>query len=202
MKRWKGSLNHPRSVLRFAWVLSMFAVMFSACGANAGALLTLANDPFAHPSGIFEIAIPEGWVTEPGGGEEMVWLLPPSDADLNLSLVMIAEELPGADENAMLAAASARIEGYLQDLLPYEDYEIINQSEMRVARNPAILLDFARPLGESYHVGRMVLIYLPGHLVFVIGFGPRDEWDAFLPTFRKMVDGMTFSLEPFPLEGE
>jgi len=187
---------------RLAFCAVLLSFILAACVPGSGEPLTLAEDPFYHPSGIFTISYPQGWIVEPDRDEQVVWLIPPAGDALDVSLVMIAEPLPGENETAMSEAAQTLLEAYMIDFLPYTDYEIYNNAELRVARNPALLLDFARPLGESYHVGRMVLVYLPGYLVFLAGFGPREDWDAFLPTFRQMVDGMTFSLQPFPLEGK
>lgn len=112
---------------------------------------------------------------------------------------MIAEELEGVSEDQMVEFAQGLLEAAMTAYLPYDDYEIVNSADVLIARNPSLILDIARPEGDSYHVGRMVLVYLPGHLVFLTGYGPRADWDAFLPTFRQMVDQMTFSVRPFGL---
>jgi hypothetical protein len=177
-------------VLGFLVVLTL-----ASCNSVGGEVLPLTTEAYAHPSGIFTIPIPEGWTVSAGETPEVVWLKPP-EGEPDISIVMIAEVLPGETEEEMGDAAQVLLEDYLATYLPYEDYEIYNNTEVRVAKNPALILDFARPLDASYHVGRMELVYLPGHLVYIAGFGPREDWDAFLPTFRKMVDRMTFSIEP------
>lgn len=176
--------------------------VLSACQSSAPETLLLAETPYEHPSGIFTFPIPEGWqVTADPESPEVAWLMPPEGGP-EVKVVMIAEVLPGETEDEMNAAAQRLLENYLTRFLPYTDYEIYNSAEMRVAKNPAMILDFARPLGESYHVGRMEMIYLPGHLVYLAGFGPREDWDAFLPTFREMVAGMSFYVELLPVEDE
>lgn len=177
----------------------MIALTGCAPAAGGGEKLDLAEEPYTHPSGIFTIPIPEGWSTSQGETEAAVWVTPPEDGP-EVNLVLIGEFLPGATEDEMAETAQERLEAYMAAYLPYADYEIYNNAEVRVNRNPALLLDFARPLGDSYHVGRMELIYLPGHLVYLAGFGPRVDWDAFLPTFRAMVEEMTFSIEPLMLD--
>jgi len=162
-----------------------------------GAVLPLDEALYTHPSGLFDISIPEGWWVEVGESEHIAWLRSP-EGEGDVSVVMIAEILPGETEEEMNNAAQILLEGYMGDVLPYEDYEIYNSAETRVARNPALILDIARPLEEGYHLGRMVLVYLPGHLVFLAGFGSQADWEAFLPTFREMVAGMTFSVQPLP----
>ena len=174
-----------------------FLILFilSACQSSRSETLALAEEPFTHPSGIFTIPIPEGWqVRVDEESPDVVWLTPP-EGGLEVTIVMIAEVLPGETEEEMNDAAADLLEDYITRFLPYTDYEIYNSAEMRVAKNPAMILDFARPLGESYHVGRMELVYLPGHLVYLAGYGPREDWDGFLPTFRQMVEGMTFSVQ-------
>lgn len=176
-----------------------FLLILSACQSSAGEALPLAHEAYEHPSGIFTLPIPEGWRISQGETADVAWLTPPEGGP-DLTLVMIAAELPSGTEDEMNAAAQDLLEAYLREYLPYEDYEIYNSAEVRVARNPAMILDFARPLGESYHVGRMEMIYLPAHLIYLAGFGPRAAWDAFLPTFRQMVEGMSFSIQPL-MEG-
>ncbi len=173
----------------------LIVAILSSCKTTGGVALPLADEPYAHPSGIFTIPIPAGWTVSAGETPDAVWLKPPEGGP-DVSIVMIAEVLPGDTEEEMGQAAQTLLESYMAAYLPYQDYEIYNSAEVRVAKNPALILDFARPLDGGYHVGRMELVYLPGHLVYLAGFGPRADWDAFLPTFRKMVDGMTFSIEP------
>ena len=170
--------------------------VLSACQSTSEEALPLSEVLYTHPSGIFTLPIPEGWqVTVDEYAPEVVWLTPPEGGP-EITVVMIADVLPGDTEEEMNDAVQVLLEEYMTQFLPYTDYEIYNSAEMRVAKNPAMILDFARPLGESYHVGRMELVYLPGHLVYVAGFGPRADWDAFLPTFRQMVEGMSFSIQP------
>ncbi len=179
-------------------ILIIFLLLTTGC-APQGTLLPLAEDPFQHPSGIFTILYPENWLFEDMGDSGLVWLRSPS-VPPDIQIALIAEALPGETEEEMSQAAQDSLEETMAAILPYQDYEIYNNAEIRVARNPAIVLDIARPLADGYHVGRLVLIYLPGHLVFLMGFGKREAWDPFLPTFRKMVDEMTFSVQPFPVE--
>ena len=160
-----------------------FLILFilSACQSSRSETLALEEEPFTHPSGIFTIPIPEGWqVRVDEESPDVVWLTPPEGGP-EVTIVMIAEVLPGETEEEMNDAAAVLLEDYITRFLPYTDYEIYNNAEMRVAKNPAMILDFARPLGESYHVGRMELVYLPGHLVYLAGYGPRKIGMAFCP---------------------
>lgn len=186
----------------WAFMGLIFLFLLSACQSSANEALPLAAETYTHPSGIFTIPIPEGWQAEVDAeSPDVVWLTPPEGGP-EVTIVMIAETLPGENEEEMNAAAQVLLEDYLTRFLPYTDYEIYNSAEVRVAKNPAMILDIARPLGDSYHVGRMELIYLPGHLVYLAGFGPREAWDPFLPTFRQMVEGMNFSVELLSEYGE
>ncbi|MCB2210207.1 hypothetical protein KQH62_04875 [bacterium] len=198
MKQINETLHRKNSV----WlknILGGLALVFvlTACapGGGGGEVLPLADQAYGHPSGIFTIPIPEGWSVSDGETDAAVWVNPPEDGP-KVRLVLIGEFLPAQTEDEMADKAQERLAAYISEYLPYEDYEIYNNSEIRVNRNPALLLDFARPMDDGYHVGRMVLVYLPGHLVYLAGFGPKADWDAFLPTFRAMIDEMTFSFEP------
>jgi hypothetical protein len=179
----------------------LIVLILCSCKSTGGEVMPLAEETYTHPSGIFTLPIPEGWSVSAGETPGAVWLKPPEDGP-DVSVMMIAEVLPGETEEEMGQMAQILLEDYMATYLPYQDYEIYNSAEVRVAKNPALVLDFARPMEGGYHVGRMELIYLPGHLVYLAGFGPRADWDAFLPTFRKMVDGMTFSVELLPQGGE
>ncbi len=191
-RRWVRSIRIKIILGGLALVMGL-----TACSpaAGEGQALPLAEGAYAHPSGIFTIPIPDGWSATAGTTDGVAWVTPPAD-NPDVALVLIGEVLPGLTEDEMGDKAQRLLEEYMAQYLPYSDYEIYNSAEIRVNRNPTLLLDFARPLDDGYHVGRMVLIYLPGHLVYLTGFGPRADWEAFLPTFRKMVDEMTFSIEP------
>ncbi len=182
----------------FTIVLVSAVLLFSGC-APVGEALPLSDQHYLHPSGIFTIPIPQGWDVSIGEAEQVMTLTPVASGP-DVKVIMIAEVLPGQSEEAMSEAAQVLLEKYMLTYLPYEDYEIYNQAELRVDRNPALILDIARPLDDTYHVGRLVMVYLPGHLVFLAGFGERSAWDLFLPTFRKMVEGISFNIQPFPLE--
>ena len=191
-------MKNKNRLVKRALLVCLTLFVLSACQSSRSETVPLAEEPFSHPSGIFTIPIPEGWqVSVDEGAPEVAWLTPPEGGP-EVTVVMIAEVLSGETEDEMNTAAQALLEDYLTRFLPYPDYEIYNSAEMRVAKNPAMILDFARPLGESYHVGRMEMIYLPGHLVYLAGFGPREDWDPFLPTFREMVEGMSFYVELLP----
>jgi len=188
-----------KSAYLFVSGLVILMLSLSSCTSGVAEPLPLAGELYAHPGGLFSLPIPEGWTVTADIRPQVVWLNAPEDG-LEVSVVMISEKLTGNREAEMAQAAQDLLAAYMMDFLPYADYEIVNQVELRVDRNPAILLDFARPLDDGYHTGRMVLIHIPGYLVFLVGFGPREDWDSFLPTFRLMLDGMTFAIELFPTE--
>lgn len=189
-------MKNKNQLFRRVFIGVALLFILSACQTANNEPLPLSEALYTHPSGIFTIPIPEGWqITVDTDTPEVVWVRP-QEGGPEITLVMIAAVLPGVTEEEMNDAVQVLLEEYMTQFLPYTDYEIYNSAEMRVAKNPAMILDFARPLGESYHVGRMELVYLPGHLVYLAGFGPREDWDVFLPTFRLMVEGMSFSIQP------
>jgi len=61
-----------------------------------------------------------------------------------------------------------------------------------VDRQPALILDIAEPLEDGYMSGRMVLVYMRGYAVGIAGSGSKEAWDAFLPTFKKMISEVEF----------
>lgn len=175
--------------------------LLTSCSTSFTAVKPLGGELYSHPSGIVTLPYPKGWAVEPSADSNTIWLHP-EDSGSPLRMVLIAEVLPGETEQALLQTAQTRLESYLREILPNDDYEIYNTAEIRVERNPALLLDIARPVQEGYQVGRIVLVYLPGHLVFLAGLGEREAWEVFLPTFRAIVEGMRFSIQPFPFDDE
>ena len=193
-QRFSGGQKPMR--FRNSLIILMVSVMLLSSGcAPSGEVLPLSETHFSHPSGVFSIPVPRGWEVTAGETEQVVTLVPDTSGP-DIRVIMIA----GQTEEAMSETAQGLLQRYMGDYLPYDDYEIYNQAELRVDRYPAVILDIARPQDGSYHVGRMILVYLPGHLVYILGFGDRSAWDSFLPTFRKMMAEMSFTLETFPLE--
>ncbi len=189
---------YPRQIL-FSFMTAIL-IFLSAC-TPTGETLPLAKTPYQHPSGVFSLPYPNSWVIEETALPQAVKMHPAGDSP-DISVLLIGERLPGETEDEMNQNAQKRLGEIMTAFLPYQDYEIVNNGELRVDRQPAILLDLARPMNGSFHLVRLVMVYVPGHLVILTGFGPREDWEAFLPTFREMTDGITFSITSFPLNAE
>ena len=64
-----------------------------------------------------------------------------------------------------------------------------------------MLLDFAKPHGETYMLGRVVIVAMPFYVLVFVGTGIEAEWEAFLPTFREMLGEFHLSSAESP-EGQ
>lgn len=180
--------------------MTAILVFLSAC-TPTGEVQPLTEIPYQHPSGVFSLPYPKGWVIEETALPQAVKMHPAGEAP-DISILLIGESLLGETEDEMNQNAQKRLGEVMTAFLPYQDYEIVNNGELRIDRQPTILLDLARPTNGSYHLVRLVMVYVPGHLVILMSYGPREDWEAFLPTFREMTDGIVFSITSFPLNPE
>jgi len=64
----------------------------------------------------------------------------------------------------------------------------VNEGSLRVDKYPAMLLDFAKPHQDSYMLGRVVIVAMPFYVLVFLGTGVEAEWEAFVPTFREMLE--------------
>ncbi len=162
----------------------------SCCMALAGC----SNEPtepslplvdYTDPSGAYVWAIPEGWnssvdgavltLTDPAGTN-------PGGLQVKLFLRSVSADTPEAEA----AAIKAVLQPFLTETLD-DTYEVYNEGQTKVNRLPTMILDFAKPYGETFLVGREVIVMAPSTAIAFMGTGERDAWENFLPTFRKML---------------
>lgn len=188
-----------RKRLFLGFLLLLILLAFSACVSQAKALpLT----PWEDESLPFEIALPEGWTLkeDPVKGAPH-YVIQTSDErgiveDFRIHLYFSRNESESLEGN--MQESSARLEAWMADLIS-DDYEIYNKNDFRVNRNPAMALDFAKPVDETYMVGRVVIVTHPTHTIGFVAMASEDEWNAKVRTFDKIVS--SFKIKP-ELEGE
>jgi len=148
----------------------------------------LPLEAYTDPASRFSIAIPQGWQSSELP-EENVLAFTPADYSgeiTELRVLLFAVETDTFDTQEHLDQANALLEPFLTKYLD-ETYQVINQGETEVARSPAVLLDFAKPYGDLYLEGRLVMVAMPGYVLAFLGMGESQAWEDFMPTFRAML---------------
>jgi hypothetical protein len=171
-------------LLRKGWIFCLALLFFlSACAEN-GQVLPLVSAP--DQQGRFDFSIPEGWQSQ---SEVEVSTYTPSDydgseEDLRVLLFLSPTNTFNTDQH--LDTAEPMIQDFLGSHLD-EAYEVIDQSEIRVDKYPAVKLEIAKPYQDSYMVGQVVITAMPGVVVIFLSTGVQADWEAFLPTFQAML---------------
>ena len=171
-------------LLQKGWIFCLVLILSLTACSEGGEALPLVSAP--DPQGRFEFSMPEGWLS---GTEGDVSIYTPSDytgneEDLRVLLYLSPTNL--LNTNQHLDAAEPLIQDFLSSHLN-EAYEVFNQSEIKADRYPAVQLDIARPHQDSYMLGKLVIIAMPGVVVMLLGTGIQADWEAFEPTFRAML---------------
>ncbi len=74
------------------------------------------------------------------------------------------------------------------DELIDDDYEIYNKSELKIdKKNLPWGLDFAKPVDDSYLVGRVVIGTHKTHTIAFVAMADKTSWDANVRTFDKII---------------
>jgi hypothetical protein len=172
-------------LLQKGWIFCL-VMLFSltACAENAQ-ILPLVSAP--DPQGRFEFSMPEGWQSQTEGD---ISTYTPHDYDgseEDLRVLLYLAPTNTLDTNQHIDTAEPLIQDFLSSHLD-EAYEVINQVEIKVDKYPAVQLDIAKPHQDSYMLGNVVIVAMPGVVVIFLGTGIRADWEAFLPTFRAMLD--------------
>lgn len=140
---------------------------------------------YTDPSGAFKWAIPEGWNASVGG-EVLTLTDPAGTTPEGLQVKLFLKTVTADSTEAESAAIKAELQPFLTETLD-DSYEVYNEGQTKVNRIPSMILDFAKPYGETFLVGREVIVMAPSAALAFIGTGERDAWEDFLPTFRKML---------------
>ena len=170
---------------RKVWVFWLIlALSLSAC-AESGTVFPLESAPDAQ--GRFDFSMPEGWQSQTDGA---INSYTPSDYDgseEDLRVLLYLAPTNTFDTQEHIDVASPLIQSFLATYLD-DDYEVIDQGEIKVDKYPAMKLYFSKPHSDTYLVGQVVITAMPGVVVIFLGTGIRADWDAFEPSFKAMLD--------------
>lgn len=162
--------------------------LLTACTGQAP-VVALNTQLYRDPSGIYALPYPEGWSYSVDADSATVTFRPAdvlTEQDALFVKVFAAQIVHFSGDEAS-QETNVILEDFLADTFGDSAYEIYSSGETKVDREPALILDIAEPLEDGYMSGRMVLVYMRGYALGIAGSGSREAWDAFLPTFTKMV---------------
>jgi hypothetical protein len=166
------------------WIFCLALIFSLTACAGGGKALPLVSA--LDPQGRFEFSMPEGWQSQTEGD---VSIYTPSDYDgseEDLRVLLYLSPTNTFNTAEHLDAAEPLIQDFLSSHLD-EDYEVIDQGEIRVDKYPALKLEIAKPHQDSYMLGQVVIAAMPGVVVLLLGTGIQADWEAFEPTFRAML---------------
>jgi len=174
-----------KPIITKATLLAAALLLLGGCAGLEGRSLPLES--YNDPQGRFELAIPEGW--ESVVDDQMLTVTPPdySGTEEELIVRVYASPTGTTDTATHLELAKQEIEPFLSAYVD-EAYEVVNEGSIRVDKYPSMLLDFAKPHEESYMLGRVVIVAMPFYVLVFLGTAVEEDWEAFLPTFREMLD--------------
>lgn len=178
-----------KKILTFAFVL-----LLTACsGRPSGSGITLI--PYNDPGGIFSMTYPQGWSVAYDQELNSVTFAPDGEADAQFPLSVKAVAMKTSSDAWDEAGEEINqvLEQFLRSFFPDESPEVYNTSDLTVGKQPALVMDFAKPLENGYYKGSIVLVILRGYAVGFVGGADGDTWDAFLPTFKQMLLDVTFN---------
>ncbi len=147
-------------------------------------------DPVVDETFPFEISLPENWSIQQESGEDHArYLIAPNDFtgdEESFRIYFYFSQPETKDLEEHLAVSKALIEPWLAGLVS-EDYEIYNKNELKLAKEQAMVLDFAKPMGETYMVGRVVIGTHPTHVIAFVAMASESEWNMYVRTFDKIM---------------
>ncbi len=171
-------------LLHKGWIFCLVLTLSLTACTESGEALPLVSAP--DPQGRFDFSMPEGWQSHTEG--DVSTYTPPDydGSEEDLRVLLFLSPTNTLDTTQHLDAAEPLIQDFLSSHLD-ESYEVINQSEIKVDKYPALSLDIAKPHQDSYMLGQVVIAAMPGVVVILLGTGIQPDWEAFLPTFRAML---------------
>ena len=171
-------------LLHQGWIFCIVLILSLTACSGTGETLPLVSSPDLQ--GRFDFSIPEGWQ---GVTEGDISTYTPSDYDgseEDLRMLLFLSPTNTFNTNQHIDAAEPMIQGFLSSHLD-EAYEVINQSEIKVDKYPAVKLEIAKPYQDTYMLGQVVFTAMPWVVVIFLSTGIQADWEAFEPTFRAML---------------
>lgn len=179
----------------FLSVLALFCILL--CGACVRQARALPLTPVPDENLPFRISLPEGWTLseDPEHGAPRYLILPDDfeDHEEAFRIYFYFAKIEAQDLTASMEESSARLKTWMSELID-QDCEIYNKNDFSVDKNPAVALDFAKPDGESYLVGRVLLVTHPTHTIGFVAKADETHWNANVRTFDKIVK--SFQVKP------
>lgn len=165
-------------------IATILLTLLSACSGSSGKSLLLED--YRDPQDRYAFAIPEGWETNVE--DQTLTITPPDYSGSEEEVVVRVYTSPTntTDTATHIDLAKKEIEPFLSAYLD-DDYEVVNEGNIRVDKYPAMLLDFAKPHKDSYMLGRVVIVAMPFYVLVFLGTGVEADWETFVPTFREML---------------
>ncbi len=180
------------------WLCGLFVLLsLLLCGACVSQAKALPLTPVPDENLAFTLSLPEGWTltedSEKGAPHYLILPKDFEDTEEAFRIHFYFEKTEAADLNASLEESSQRLEVWMAELVD-KDYEIYNKNDFRVDKNPAMWLDFAKPVEESYLVGRVLLVTHPSYTIGFVAKANEANWNANVRTFDKIVG--SFKIKP------
>jgi hypothetical protein len=177
-----------KKTLPFALILLLTAC--STGPASSGTTLV----PYNYPGGIFSMTYPQGWSAVYDMELSSVTFTPEGEAGAQFPLSVKAIAMKTASDAWDEAGEEINLvlEQFLKSYFPDESPEVYNTSDLTVGKQPALVMDFAKPVENGYYKGSIVLVILRGYAIGFVGGADGETWDAFLPTFKQMLLDVTF----------
>jgi hypothetical protein len=168
-------------------------LLLAACtGQSAGVRTTLI--PYNDPGGTFSMTYPQGWSVAYDKEVNSVTFTPEGEAGAQFPLSVKAIAMKTASDAWDKAGEEINqvLEQFLKSFFPDESPEVYNTSDLTVGKQPALVMDFAKPVENGYYKGSIVLVILRGYAIGFVGGADGETWDAFLPTFKQMLLDVSF----------
>lgn len=180
--------------MKIILTLLLASFLLVACSNNTSQANLLNLEPYSDPAGIFEMTVPQGWMSSYDEASASVTFEDPltRSSEYPLSLQVIAMPVEGETAEEISDETKAIFENFIATNVPENIYDVYSTGEMKVGKKPALIVDFAKQIEGGYVSGRIVLVVLPGVAVGFIGESERSVWDAFTPTFTQMLADFVF----------
>ena len=176
-------------------IFTLLGLFISACG-NARSAERYTLIPYTDPAGVFAMTYPDGWQVNYDETSAMVTFSAPKpdSSAYPLSVSVIAIKTQSDTWNGSGEETRQVLEAFLGSFFPDENPEIYTTSDFTIAKEPAIMMDFAQKMPDgSYYKGSIVMAAMRGYAIGFVGSAKDTSWDAFLPAFRLMLLDFTLN---------